>query len=190
MAAKKKAAVGQSAANDLDEVSSESTDAEIFNRISQVNVSADWVQIREDLDNILKVDYNNPMAVAEKLANAPRMKNFFGQARITIKEMISKKQEQYSHWYAEKLNQLPDKMDKGTQKERERLIKQKSLIEYEEKFGILSDLEVYEQRLELAEECMRYQERALNAVAGMMWGTLRDQEKPPTGRQDFNSDGI
>lgn len=165
------------------------TDAEIFNKISFVNVSADWVQIREDLDNHLKVEYNNPHAVAEKLANAPRLKNFFGQARITIKEMISKKQEQYSHWYAEKLNQLPDKMDKGTQKERERLIKQKNLIEYEEKFGILSELEVYEQRLTLAEECMRYQERALNAVAGMMWGTLRDMEKPPTGKQDF-SEGI
>jgi hypothetical protein len=183
--------VAAQSSSDGVETTMQSTDAEIFNRISQINVSADWIQIREDLDNILKVDYNNPLAVAEKLANAPRMKNFFGQARITIKEMIAKKQEQYSHWYAEKLNQLPDKMDKGTQKERERIIKQKNLVEYEEKFAILSDLEVYEQRLTLAEECMRYQERALNAVAGMMWGTLRDKETPPTGRHDFaNDDGI
>jgi hypothetical protein len=186
--AKKKASVETDIEETTDEI--ESTDAEIFNKISEVNVSVDWIRIREDLDAHLKVDYNNPLAVAEKLANAPRMKNFFGQARITIEQMLAKKQEQYSHWYAEKLNQLPDKMDKGTQKERERLIKQKNLVEYEEKFGIISDLEVYKQRLALAEECMRYQERALNAVAGMMWGTLRDQEKPPTGKQSFADDGI
>jgi len=148
-----------------------STNKNILRKISEISIKYDWIEISEDLSDHLSVEYDNPLDIAKKLSNAPRMKNFFGQARIEFEQMLAIKEEEYNNWYAQKLALIEDS---GTQKERERVIKERYNKEFKENFGIMQDLKKYIKQLELAEECFRYQERALNGISGMMYSSLRN----------------
>lgn len=148
------------------------TDEATRKKISKIEIEYDWIQLREDIDEHLNVEYDNPLDIARKLSGAPRMKYLMGKARIKFERILADKQEEYNYWYASRLKGLYE--EKTTQKERERLIKEKHRKEYEEMFGVMSDLEDYIKELQLAEECFRYQERSLSKIADMMHGSLRD----------------